>query len=105
MKIYISKIDKKNLEDIYFFKYKGSKNLVSLIFWYEQLEPKYVLNKIAFINLFKKYMNCEEDIVDIENEIFNNKLLIKYLKQSTIVLLENLLEKIWIDYKFIVMIR
>lgn len=103
MKVYLTRVNKNNYNDIAFFKYKGNKTTVSLAFWYEQLEPRYMLNKTQFLNLWKSYMNCSLDIV--HEGFLKPDVLIEYLTFFYSSKLETFLEKIWINYKFMIVVK
>lgn len=103
MKIYITRVNKKNNSDVSFYKYTGSKTVVALAFWYEQLEPKYMLGKAQFLETWKKYMDCKLDIV--KDGFLKDDVLLEYLTFFYSSKLETFLEKIWINYKFIIMVK
>lgn len=103
MKIFVSRINKSNVNDINLFEYKGSKMIVALAFWYEQMESRYVLNKIAFLRDWKKYTDSHLDLV--VDERFKPDALLEYLTFFNSSKLESFLEKIWVNYTFIIMVR
>lgn len=103
MKIFVSRINKNDVNDISLFKYKGSKKIVSLAFWYEQLEPRYILNKYAFLKAWKDYTDSKLDIV--VDERFKPDVLIDYLTFYNSTKLETFLEKVWLNYKFIILVK
>ncbi|BAC44214.1 hypothetical protein D8X55_00770 [Malacoplasma penetrans] len=101
MKIYISKINKKNDKDILFYKYKSSKKIVALAIWAELMEPRYILNKASFLRAWKLFMDSELDIV--VDEVFQYEILLDYLNFFDLSKLELFLEKIWSSrYSFVI---
>lgn len=103
MRIYVTRINRANPKDIYFFKYKGKKMIVSLAFWYELLEPRYILNKEAFLNLWKLYTDSKLDLVVAER--FKPDALLEYLTFFNSSKLETFLEKVWSNYKFSILVK
>lgn len=101
MKVYVTKISKKNELDIEKFKYKGSELIVSMAMWYQLLEPRYVINKQAFKSLWFRYTNSSKEICNRKEE-FDPSALIEYLTPWNVYYLECFLEKIWINFKFII---
>lgn len=101
MWIYISKINKKNDNDIHFYKYKASKKNCSLAIWMELLEPRYVLNKESFLRAWRIFADCELDLV--VGNTFQYEVLADYLTFFNTTKLEIFLEKIYSDYTFVVL--
>lgn len=103
MKIYVSRINKNNVNDIFYFKYKGSKMMVSLAFFYEQMEPRYIMDKTSFLKLWKQYTGSNLDIV--VEERLKPDVLLEYLTFFNSSKLEAFLEKIWLNYKFVILVK
>lgn len=101
MLICISKINKKNDNDIHYYRYKASKKYCCLAIWMELLEPRYILNKESFLRAWKIFADCELDIV--VGNTFQYEVLADYLTFFNSTKFEVFLEKIYIDYKFIVL--
>ena len=101
MKVYISKINKKNDNEIFLYKYKASKKVVSLAIWAELMEPRYILNKPSFLRAWKLFTGSELDIV--KDEVFQYDVLLYYLTFYEAPKFEMFLEKIWSSrYSFVV---
>lgn len=101
MKIYISKVNRKNDKNISYYKYKGSKKIVALAIWTELMEPRYILNKPSFIRAWKLFTGSQLDIV--VDETLQYEVLLDYLNFFDLPKLEMFLEKIWSSrYSFII---
>lgn len=103
MKIYVTKINRKSEDQIDYYRYKGSDLKICLAFWYEQLEPRYLLNKKDFQSLWFKYTNCAVNIC--RNDDFVPEALLEMLNVYSVSKLEAFLEKVWVKYKFIIEIK
>ena len=103
MKIYITRINRKSENDISLFKYKGEALKVCLAFWYEQLEPRYLINQTDFKSLWFKYTSSEISIC--RGGEFVPEALVQVLNPYSISKFEAFLEKVWVKYKFIITIK
>lgn len=100
MKILVTRINKEDELKVDLFKFQASPLVVSLSFWYQLIEPRYLINKDGFRSLWFKYTNSIKEIC--YREQFNPDVLMEYLTQWNVFKLESFLEKIWIKYKFII---
>lgn len=100
MKISVTRIQKEDELSVDLFTFKGKPLNVTLAFWYQLIEPRYLINKTGFRSLWFKYTNCSKEIC--YREQFNPDVLMEYLTQWNVYKLEAFLEKIWIKYKFII---
>lgn len=103
MKIYVTRINRKAEDEVSLFKYKGDSLKICLAFWYEQLEPRYLINKKDFKSLWFKYTGSEVSIC--RGKDFVPEALAEVLNVYNISKLEAFLEKIWVKYKFIITIK
>lgn len=100
MKVFVTKINKENELDVSAFIYKGKPLIVSLSFWYQLIEPRYLINKEAFRSLWFKYTDSSKEVC--YHEEFNPSVLLECFTTWNINKLEAFLEKVWIKYKFII---
>lgn len=103
MKILVTRIEKENELQVDRFVYNGNQLTVLLAFWYQLIEPRYLVNKEAFRSLWYKYTNSVKEIC--YREQFNPDVLAQYLTIWNVNKLEAFLEKIWIKYKFIITVE
>ncbi|MDE5545268.1 MAG: hypothetical protein K2J69_01100 [Malacoplasma sp.] len=103
MKIYISKISKKNDKEFYYYKYTSSKKINSLAIWAELLEPRFILNKPSFLRAWRYFTGSESEIV-VDN-VFQIKVFEECLTFFNSSRFEHFLEKIWSGYSFVVFCR
>ncbi|MCF0217876.1 MAG: hypothetical protein HUJ42_02415 [Malacoplasma sp.] len=102
MRINISKMNKNNSSEIFFYQYNESKKMNALSIWKELMEPRFLLNKKGFLEAWKLFTGSKLDIV--VNNSFQYEVLAEFLTNFNSSKLEYFLEKIWRGYSFIVYI-